>query len=141
MKAISRPSPGVSAEIHRGRLEARLGELLEQTSGEDVESRGSLGLRALKLQKETELLEVRVRRLRDSLVSRQEMIEQGKHVAALIEAELGLMAGDVPGRLAGADEATIREQLEARFAELVNRVRNALQNGGLDREKQRRTQY
>jgi hypothetical protein len=54
------------------------------------------------------------------------MREAGQRVGALIVAELAAMANDAPGQLAGADEATIRERLEARHVVLVNRLRTAI---------------
>ncbi len=77
--------------------------------------------------------------MRDSRVRREEMMERGEHVAALIEAEVALLAGVVPGRLAGADEARLRERLEDRFSELVKPARDALENAGWNREDHRRT--
>jgi hypothetical protein len=75
---------------------------------------------------EVELLDLKIQQQKGELVSRSAMREAGQRVGALIVAELAAMANDAPGQLAGADEATIRERLEARHVVLVNRLRTAI---------------
>lgn len=75
---------------------------------------------------EVEVLELKVAQQRGELVSRAEIREVGQRVGALIVAELAALANDAPGQLAGADEATIRERLEARHVVFVNRLREAV---------------
>jgi len=76
---------------------------------------------------EVELLDLKIQQQRGELVSKALMREQGQRVGALIVAEFAAMANDAPGQLAGADEATIRDRLEARFAVLIGRLRAAIE--------------
>ena len=85
-----------------------------------------LPLKDQKLAKEVELLDLKVQQQRGELVSRADIREVGQRVGALIVAELAALANDAPGQLAGADEATIRERLEARHVVFVNRLREAV---------------
>jgi SH3-like domain-containing protein len=104
------------------------------TSWEEIEAwrkerleKGAAGdLKDQKLAKEVELLDLKIQQQKGELVSRSAMREAGQRVGALIVAELAAMANDAPGQLAGADEATIRERLEARHVVLVNRLRTAI---------------
>ena len=118
---MQRPAPGVIEQIRIGDLEARLEKAMAGVTDE-VE----LPLKDQKLAKEVELLDLKVQQQRGELVSRAEIREVGQRVGALIVAELAALANDAPGQLAGADEATIRERLEARHVVFVNRLREAV---------------
>lgn len=118
---MQRPAVGVIDQIKRGDLEARLAVAME-----DVSDEVNLPLKEQKLAKEVELLDLKVQQQRGELIDRNEVRETGQRVGALIVAELAALANDAPGQLAGADEATIRERLEARHVVFVNRLREAL---------------
>ncbi len=130
VKGHYRPSSGVSAEIHRGRLVERLAEALEPSLEALQAAQVHRAVREQKTLREIELLEIKIEKVRGELVSRAEMRELSQKVGALLESELAALAQDLPGQLAGADEVTIRERLEARFVALVHRLRNALAEMG-----------
>ena len=126
VKGLSRPSSGVSAEIHRGRLVERLAEALEPSLEALQAAQVHRAVREQKTLREIELLEIKIEKVRGELVSRAEMRELGQKAGALLESELGALAQDLPAQLARADEVTIRERLETRVVALVNRLRDAL---------------
>lgn len=99
-------------------------EWLSQRKTEEPTSQAAAKLK--KTLMEVEVLDLKIQQQKGELVSRSLMREQGQRVGALIVAEFAAMANDAPGQLAGADEATIRDRLEARFAVLINRLRVAI---------------
>lgn len=119
--------PSVHAWVKNGCPLTSLEDALEwrkQQTGKDPNSIAEAKLKKVKL--ETDLLDLKIQQQKGELVSRTAMREAGQRVGALIVAELAAMANDAPGQLAGADEATIRERLEARHVVLVNRLRTAI---------------
>lgn len=86
----------------------------------------AVSIRDKKTLKEVELLEIKIATAKGELVERELIREVGQRIGALIVAELAAVANDAPGQLAGANEATIRERLEARFVTLVNRLRESI---------------
>jgi transposase len=122
---------GVSQPTARGwlkqgapRTREKLLTWLAQKREEEPTNQGAAKLK--KTLMEVELLDLKIQQQKGELVSRSAMREAGQRVGALIVAELAAMANDAPGQLAGADEATIRERLEARHVVLVNRLRTAI---------------
>lgn len=101
-------------------------EEIDSWRKERIEKGGGADLRDQKMAKEIEILDIKIQQQRGELVSRAEIREVGQRVGALIVAELAALANDAPGQLAGADEATIRERLEARHVVFVNRLREAV---------------
>jgi hypothetical protein len=113
---------GVINRLADPECENKLRAELEQSKPTDED----LSIKDKKTSKEIELLELKIQQARGELVNRGEMREVGQKVGALFIAELNSLTNDVPGQLAGADEATIRERLESRFVVMVNRIREAL---------------
>lgn len=125
--AITRPAKGVHLRIREGKIAERISEIFEQQGDKEEEETEGLTLKEKKVAKEVELLDLKIQQQRGELVSKALMREQGQRVGALIVAEFAAMANDAPGQLAGADEATIRDRLEARFAVLIGRLRAAIE--------------
>jgi hypothetical protein len=115
-----------SEEAYAEILSCKVEEVDPPTAILSEEEAEALTLKDRKTLKEVELLDLKIQQQKGELVSRSAMREAGQRVGALIVAELAAMANDAPGQLAGADEATIRERLEARHVVLVNRLRTAI---------------
>lgn len=115
-----------SEEAYAAILSCKVEEVDPPTAILSDEEAEALTLKDRKTLKEVELLDLKIQQQKGELVSRSAMREAGQRVGALIVAELAAMANDAPGQLAGADEATIRERLEARHVVLVNRLRTAI---------------
>lgn len=130
LTAITRPARGIHLRIKEGKISERLAQLFEEqkdkTTTEESDGLEGLTLKEKKVAKEVELLDLKIQQQKGELVSRSLMREQGQRVGALIVAELAAMANDAPGQLAGADEATIRDRLESRFAVLIGRLRASI---------------
>jgi transcriptional regulator with XRE-family HTH domain len=87
-----------------------------------------------KLQKtlrEIERLDLIVARERGELINRAEVREAGVAIGALLSAELAAAVNDLCGQVAGVDEATARQMLEARADSLLESVQKKLNESTL----------
>lgn len=102
-------------------------KMRERDSKADGTGISAADARRMKTLKEVEKLDLQIAQQKGELVAIDEVREKATRAGALLIAELASMANDAPGMLAGADEATIRERLEARHVTLVQRFREALE--------------
>ena len=75
-------------------------------------------IQAAKLRKtllEVEKLELQNAEVRGDLISRAEVREAGVRIGSTLSAEMMELVNDLPGMLAGLDEAGVRERLQPRI--------------------------
>jgi hypothetical protein len=89
------------------------------------------GAKLQKTLREIERLDLIVARERGELINRAEVREAGVAIGALLSAELAAAVNDLCGQVAGVDEATARQLLEARADSLLESVQKKLNESTL----------
>jgi len=120
--------PAVIKWVRKGCPLTSISAVSEWLKGQsDLETSNFESAKLKKILLEVEKLELQVSQQKGELVAIEKVREKATRAGALLIAELASMANDAPGMLAGADEATIRERLEAMHVSLVQRFREALE--------------
>ena len=69
---------------------------------------------------QAELARLKIDELNRILISKDEVMDHGRRVAAILSAEIAAARNNWPGKLAGRDELAIRQALDADFEILLD---------------------
>jgi hypothetical protein len=89
------------------------------TGGPDGEAHDLTTAKLYKLRLEIKLKALELEQAQGALISRAEVRESHQVVGSLFSTELEAMLGDMPGQLAGLDEAGVKSRLKARIVALL----------------------
>jgi len=93
----------------------------KRSEGSDIKE-----VRKQKLQREIEMLDLKIKHEKGELVLASQVVEESQMIAAILSSEGQAMISDLRGQLAGLDEITIGERITARWTQLLQRTQQRL---------------